>query len=85
MANRAARVTVGTTAVRLTGDDDFRLDQTVLIRPRGGDICVGGADVTTTTGFLVTDGEAFDDNTDSPVYGIAAAPVTVHVYRGGVA
>ncbi len=85
MANRAVRVTVTTTATRLTGDDDWRADQSLLARPRGGDIYVGGPDVTTTTGFLVADGETFsDDSAESHVYAIAAGNVEVHVYRGGV-
>lgn len=85
MPNRSARVSVGTTPVRLTGDDDYRLDQRVLIRPVGGSIYIGGDDVTTANGFLLNDGESFDDETDSPVYGVVGtATVMVHVYRGGV-
>lgn len=85
MATRTAHVTVGTTPVKMTGEDDSRLGQRVLFRPVGGDIFIGGPDVTPDIGFLVANGEAFDDETDAPIYAVAAANVTVHVYRGGVA
>lgn len=86
MPIRTARLTVSTTPVVVTGEDDWKPDQRVALRPIGGDIYVGGSDVTTSIGFLVKDGETFDDTTeaDGPMYAVAAASVTVHVYRGGV-
>lgn len=86
MAIKTIKYTVGTTAVKLSVQDDYRLDHTVAVRNRGAaTVYVGGPDVTVAEGFPVEPGEAFDHTDDSPLYAIAAvAGQEVRTFQGGV-
>jgi hypothetical protein len=88
MANDANPITVGTTAVQLTGNESPYAKggvQTVVVRPMDGDIYLGGtASVTTAAGFPVKQDEVFAIDAASAVYAIAAANVAVRVFRTNV-
>lgn len=87
MAVRADRVTVGTTATRIdVAGDDSRDGTSLALRCPAADIYLGGADVTTTTGYLLPAGEAFgfDLAGTDVLYAVAAATQTAHVFRAGI-
>lgn len=88
MAIKSFRATVGTVAVRLDSvpDRDLKPGKTILVRPEGGDIFVGGMDVTVAQGFKIADGDALpaELGENDRLYGIAAADVTVSIMLGGV-
>lgn len=89
MAVRHERVTVGTTATQLSGNNVGRSGQTVLVQvPAGGaDVYIGGTGVTTTSfGYLVSAGSAFaiDLQFDEKIFGVVAASTqVVNVLRQG--
>jgi hypothetical protein len=77
MAVRAQRVAVGTSPTALTGStSDYQSGHSGLIRNRGNaTVCLGGSDVSTSTGYRLDAGEAipldlFDTET---IYGIVAS------------
>jgi hypothetical protein len=99
VAVKAFRVTVGTTPTRLdvyteadkVNDSSYaslRGDgHSLLTRPRGASIFVGGADVTATTGFEQLAEEAIgrDLKPGDALYGIVASgSVVVHGEQDGV-
>lgn len=88
MAIKSFRTTVGTAAVRLDSvpDRDLKPGKTILVRPEGGDIFLGGSDVTVAEGFKVSDGDAMPAELGEAdrLYGIAADDVEVSIMLGGV-
>lgn len=88
MAVKSERIAVSTVAVPLNAayPSDSVGGSSILIRPVGGAIDVGGSDVAAGAGFAVADGEAMEWQLDREevVFAVAAAPVTVHVARQGV-
>lgn len=89
MAVTHQRVSVGTTATKLTLDNDGKDGQTVNVQnPVGGaDVYLGGEGVTTTSyGYLLLAGGSFsiqlDD--DEKLYGVVASSTqTVNIIRQG--
>lgn len=67
---------------------DVVAGQSLLLRPVGGSVDIGGSGVATGAGFLVNDGEAVTLDSITPgegVYAIAASgTVTVHVFESGL-
>jgi len=79
------QITVGTTIVLLAqGGDD---GSSVSITNKGtASMYVGGADVSTSTGYEVVAGSALgaDLNAGEKLYGVAAANQLVHILQSGV-
>jgi hypothetical protein len=89
MAVSHARVSVGTTATKLTSDFDGKDGQTINVQnPAGGaDVFLGGEGVTTTSyGFLLGAGISFsvELQDDEKLYGVVASSTqTVNILRQG--
>jgi hypothetical protein len=89
MAVSHARVSVGTTATKLTSDYDGRDGQTINIQnPSGGaDVYLGGEGVTTTSyGYLLGASTSFsvELQDDEKVYAVVASGTqTVNIFRQG--
>ena len=89
MAVTHARVSVGTTATKLTSDYDGRDGQTINIQnPSGGvDVYIGGEGVTTTSyGYLLGASTSFsvELQDDEKVYAVVASGTqTVNIFRQG--
>ena len=89
MGVRHQRVTVGTTATKVSADNVGRSGQTVLVQnPAGGaDIYLGGEAVTTTSyGYLLVGGSAFaiDLHFNEGLYAVVASSTqVVNVIRQG--
>ena len=89
MAVSHARVSVGTTATKLTSDYDGKDGQTINIQnPSGGvDVYLGGEGVTTTSyGYLLGASTSFsvELQDDEKVYAVVASGTqTVNIFRQG--
>jgi hypothetical protein len=89
MAVTHQRVSVGTTATKLTLDNDGKDGQTVNVQnPSGGvDVFIGGEGVTTTSyGFLLGAGLnlSIELDDDEKLYGVVASGTqTVNILRQG--
>jgi hypothetical protein len=89
MAVSHSRVSVGTTATKLTSDFDGKDGQTINVQnPAGGaDVFLGGEGVTTTDyGFLLGAGISFsvELQDDEKLYGVVASSTqTVNIIRQG--
>jgi hypothetical protein len=89
MAVSHSRVSVGTTATKLTSDFDGKDGQTINVQnPAGGaDVFLGGEGVTTTDyGFLLGAGISFsvELQDDEKLYGVVASSTqTVNILRQG--
>jgi hypothetical protein len=89
MAVSHARVSVGTTATKLTSDFDGKDGQTINVQnPSGGaDVFLGGEGVTTTSyGFLLGAGISFsvELQDDEKLYAVVASSTqTVNILRQG--
>jgi hypothetical protein len=89
MAVSHSRVSVGTTATKLTSDFDGKDGQTINVQnPAGGaDVFLGGEGVTTTSyGFLLGAGISFsvELQDDEKLYGVVASSTqTVNILRQG--
>ncbi len=88
MAVQAAQVTVGTTATLLSGTDtDAVPGLSVAVQgPSGATVYLGGADVTTATGWPVAAGATFavDLRAGDALYAVVASgTVAVPVLRTG--
>ena len=85
-----ARVSVGTTATKLTSDFDGKDGQTISVQnPAGGaDVFLGGEGVTTSSyGFLLGAGIVFsiELQDDEKLYAVVASSTqTVNIIRQGV-
>lgn len=88
MAVASSHVTVGTTAVDLTGTDtDLRLGQSIAVTNKGsGVVYLGGPGVTTGTGFEVpVDGcLAVDLSQGEKLFAVAGADQLVQILWVGV-
>ena len=90
MAVSHSRVSVGTTATKLTSDYDGKDGQTINVQnPAGGaDVFLGGEGVTTTSyGFLLGAGISFsvELQDDEKLYAVVASSTqTVNIIRQGV-
>lgn len=89
MAIRSTRVTVGTTATRLSSSpNDNRADASVTVQaPDGATLYVGGADVTAATGFPVAAGTTISGELQhgEDLYGVlASGSGTTYVFESGV-
>lgn len=87
MAIVANRVTVGTTATRLDATTDGQYDETtILFRCLTAALAVGGAGVTSATGFQVVANEWFEWKLrgSDALYAVAASPVECQVIQRGV-
>ena len=89
MAVSHARVSVGTTATKLTSDFDGKDGQTINVQnPAGGaDVFLGGEGVTTSSyGFLLGAGISFsvELQDDEKLYAVVASSTqTVNILRQG--
>ena len=89
MAVSHARVSVGTTATKLTSDFDGKDGQTINVQnPSGGaDVFLGGEGVTTTSyGFLLGAGISFsvELQDDEKLFAVVASSTqTVNILRQG--
>jgi hypothetical protein len=89
MAVSHSRVSVGTTATKLTSDYDGKDGQTINVQnPAGGaDVFLGGEGVTTTSyGFLLGAGISFsvELQDDEKLYAVVASSTqTVNILRQG--
>jgi hypothetical protein len=89
MAVSHARVSVGTTATKLTSDFDGKDGQTINVQnPAGGaDVFLGGEGVTTTSyGFLLGAGISFsvELQDDEKLFAVVASSTqTVNILRQG--
>ena len=89
MAISHARVSVGTTATKLTSDFDGKDGQTINVQnPAGGvDVYLGGEGVTTTSyGFLLKADTSFsvELQDDEKLYAVVASSTqTVNILRQG--
>jgi hypothetical protein len=89
MAVSHSRVSVGTTATKLTSDFDGKDGQTINVQnPAGGaDVFLGGEGVTTTSyGFLLGAGISFsvELQDDEKLYAVVASSTqTVNILRQG--
>ena len=89
MAVSHSRVSVGTTATKLTSDYDGKDGQTISVQnPAGGvDVFLGGAGVTTTSyGFLLGAGISFsvELQDDEKLYAVVTTGTqTVNILRQG--
>jgi hypothetical protein len=89
MAVSHSRVSVGTTATKLTSDFDGKDGQTINVQnPAGGvDVFLGGAGVTTTSyGFLLGAGISFsvELQDDEKLYAVVTTGTqTVNILRQG--
>ena len=89
MAVSHSRVSVGTTATKLTSDYDGKDGQTINVQnPAGGaDVFLGGEGVTTTSyGFLLGAGISFsvELQDDEKLYAVVASTTqTVNILRQG--
>jgi hypothetical protein len=89
MAVSHARVSVGTTATKLTSDFDGKDGQTISVQnPAGGaDVFLGGEGVTTTSyGFLLGAGIVFsvELQDDEKLFAVVASSTqTVNILRQG--
>jgi hypothetical protein len=89
MAVSHARVSVGTTATKLTSDYDGKDGQTINIQnPSGGvDVYLGGEGVTTTSyGYLLGASTSFsvELQDDEKMYAVVASGTqTVNIFRQG--
>lgn len=89
MASLATRVSVGTSAVNLVTADnaDLSVGSALTLRNTGStSIYLGGASVTTGTGFEIKTNESFSINTNgNALYAISASGTNlVHVLQVGV-
>lgn len=88
MAVASAQVTVGTTATLVSAvESDFSVGSAAKVKNTGAaDVFLGGAGVTTTTGFALASGATTDVplGPGEQLFAVAAATGTVHVLRLGV-
>lgn len=92
MAVKSTQVTVTTTATELSaGREDYVETSRICVAvPTGGHtVYVGGAGVTSATGFPVAAGQSFADDLDGgeELYGIVASgdvSQVASVYQGGI-
>jgi hypothetical protein len=80
-----ASVSVSTTAIELkAGASRLANRKTLLIQPQNGKIYIGGAGVTTATGFELANKQTFiiAVSEDVPVYAIAESSVGVRIIEG---
>jgi len=86
MAVSGARVAVATTAVALNSDVDSVAGTALVVRNTGaGAVDVGGASVTSGTGYRLAANESVTVNLSSGevLYAVADTTATVHVLRAG--
>lgn len=84
---KASVVSVGTSATVLNPTTDGNQGfSSLLVQPQSGTIYVGGAAVTTGTGFPVGPGAtlAIDVDNAETVYGVAAAATSVNVLQTSI-
>jgi len=80
-----ASITVGATLVELkVGSSRLANRKTLLIQPQNGKIYIGGAGVTTATGFELANKQTFiiAVSEDVPIYAIATSNTNVRIIEG---